>query len=422
MSDIADPNPHKRKRIRQVLPDLQIGRHPPGRLNSLTDVPGVLVHTQSLNLPKTATHHEVNTGVTCIMPRRDIVDSGCYAGIFRFNGCGEMTGSHWIEETGILNSPVVLTNSYSVGAAYSGIYQYCIRHLATKDGPEKGLCNGFILPVVAETFDGYLSDAAAMAVTPEHVVRGLESVTADPVPEGNTGGGTGAVCQGFKGGTGSASRVVEGLVKGDKDGRPDKTVTFTIGALVQANYGTNRDFRIGAVPVGLLMMKDEKRRLQRTEQSTTHAAAPTSTQSSLPTFSTRAENEGVKDGSLIVVLATDAPLNPLQLQRIAKRATVGLSRTGGWGSNSSGDIFLAFSTGVSVPRDPAFSWKPTVGQNVPIIQDVTTNALFEAAADATEEAIYNALTCAEDMRGPAGRVVKALDLHLLQKIMNEHMF
>ncbi|KAK4072604.1 hypothetical protein H0G86_012775 [Trichoderma simmonsii] len=388
--------PPGRMRIRDLLPNLRLGRHSPGPLNSLTDVPGVLVHTQSILLPKTAHHHEVNTGVTCILPRKDFVDQGCYASVFRFNGCGEMTGSHWIDETGLLNSPIVLTNSYSVGAAYSGIYQYCRSQLAVKQGPEKGLCNGFILPVVSETFDGYLSDIGAMAVTPEHVVQGIESASAMQVPEGNTGGGTGTICQGFKGGTGSSSRVIDGLIS--EGGEGSKPVKYTIAALVQTNFGTSRDLRVGGVPVGQLMKEEV-----------------------IADASTRREDEGVKDGSIIVVLATDAPLHPLQLQRVAKRASVGFSRVGGWGSNSSGDIFLAFSTSHHVPRDPAFSWKPTVGQSVQVVQDVTSNALFEAAADVTEEAIYNALCCAQDMRGPAGRFVKALDLQKLKKIVDNYL-
>ncbi|PTB62787.1 DmpA/ArgJ-like protein [Trichoderma citrinoviride] len=387
-------------RIRDLLPNLKLGRYPPGPLNSITDVPGVLVHTQSIILPKTAHHHEVNTGVTCILPRRDFIDHGCYASVFRFNGCGEMTGSHWIDETGLLNSPIVLTNSYSVGAAYSGIYQYCRSRLAVQQGPERGLCSGFILPVVSETFDGYLSDIGAMAVTPEHVARGIELASAQRVPEGNTGGGTGTICQGFKGGTGSSSRVIDGLILGGGgEGSNPTAVKYTVAALVQTNFGTSRDLRVGGVPVGQLMKE------QVASEATT----------------SRREDEGVKDGSIIVVLATDAPLHPLQLQRVAKRASVGFSRVGGWGSNSSGDIFLAFSTAHHVPRDPAFSWKPTVGQSVEVVQDVTSNALFEAAADVTEEAIYNALCCAEDMRGPAGRFVRALDLHKLKSIADKYL-
>lgn len=407
----SPPSSAGRMRIRDLLPGLKLGRHPPGSLNSLTDVPGVLVHTMSIILPKTASHHRVNTGVTSILPHRDFVNQGCYAGVFRFNGCGEMTGSHWIDETGLLNSPIILTNSYSVGAAYTGIYQYCKSQLTAKDGPERGLCNGFILPVVAETYDGYLSDIGAMAVTPEHVVQSIGSASDKQVPEGNTGGGTGTICQGFKGGTGSSSRVIDGLLLGAAEG--NQQVKYSVAALVQTNFGTSRDLRIGGVPIGQLMAQEDS--AERTQPS---VSSPPLTSNMT---GTRREGEGVKDGSIIVILATDVPLHPLQLQRLAKRATVGLSRVGGWGSNSSGDIFLAFSTANHVPRDPEFNWKPTVGQSVQVVQDVTTNAIFEAAADATEEAIYNALCCAEDMRGPAGRMVKALDLERVKKIMEKYL-
>jgi D-aminopeptidase len=382
-----------RPRVRDILPKLHIGRHRIGPLNSLTDVPGVLVHTESINLPSTETSHAINTGVTTILPRRDWFNHGCYAGYFRFNGSGEMTGSHWLDETGLLNSPIILTNSFAVGPCYSGIYQYAIREHKNKDN---GLVDWFLLPVVAETCDLYLNDIGAMAVTPDMVVRGIDEASAGLVKEGNTGGGTGMMCQGFKGGTGSASRVIDGLVFGEE-------TTYTVAALVQANYGAKRDLRFGGVPVGRLI--DE-------EAAATQATAQ------------RGERQDVqkaKDGSIIVVIATDAPLHPTQLQRLAKRATVGLSRVGGWGSNSSGDIFIAFSTAEKIPRAPEFSWKPTIEQNVAVIQDVTINALFEGAADSTEEAIYNALVGAEGMEGPLGRKAKAIDHEKLKLIMEKYL-
>ena len=237
-----------RARIRSVLPKLFLGNYPTGPLNSLTDVPGVLVSTQSIRLPKTKSvngevvHHEVNTGVTTILPRADFFDNACYAGYFSFNGAGEMTGSHWMNETGTLNTPIIVTNSFAIGPCYSGIYEFCVREYKDKDG----LANWFLLPVVAETFDGYLSDIGAMSVKPGDVVRGIEMALANEgkaVEEGCTGGGTGMILAGFKGGTGSASRVVGGLVRGE-------SVKYTVAALVQANYGAKRDVRIGGVPVG----------------------------------------------------------------------------------------------------------------------------------------------------------------------------
>lgn len=386
-------NSRAKPRVRDVLPNLHIGRHPTGPLNSLTDVPGVLVHTESINEAannaRTGRGHAINTGVTTILPRRNWFDEACYAGIFRFNGSGELTGSHWIEETGLLNSPIIITNSFSVGACYSGVYEYAVREYADK---ETGLADWFLVPVIAETCDLFLNDIAAMVVTPEMVVRGIDSASSDRVPEGNTGGGTGMMCQGFKGGTGSASRVVEGIAFGEE-------TKYTVAALVQANYGAKRDLRFGGVPVGRLWDEVEQKPTQVPEDDGKKMA---------------------KDGSIIVVLATDAPLHPIQLQRLAKRATVGLARVGGWGSNSSGDIFIAFSTAEKIPRAPESSWKATTDQKVSVIQDVTINALFEAAADSTEEAIYNALICAENMEGPLGRA-EAINHQKLREIMQSYL-
>ena len=388
-----------RGRVREILPKLHLGRHPPGLLNSLTDVPGVHISTQSIRLPKTSTHHEYNSGITTILPRADWFNSACYAGYFRFNGSGEMTGSHWLDETGLLNSPIVITNSMSVGPCYSGVYEYAVPKFAD---PETGLAHFFLLPVVAETFDGMLSDIGAMKITSADAVRGIKEARAGvPVSEGNTGGGTGMCCHGYKGGTGSASRVIDGLVLGKK-GEVESKVRYTVAALTQCNYGKLTDLRFGGVPIGRMIEEEDQKALAgRAGEGSTNEEGL----------------EHVKDGSIIVVLATDAPLHPIQLQRLAKRATVGMSRVGGWGSNSSGDIFIAFSTAAKVPRDPKFSWQPTVGQNIEVIQDVTINALFEAAADATEEAIYNTLCMAEDMTGPSEREVKALDLERVRRMM-----
>lgn len=384
--------PGARARVRSVLPKLFLGHHPPGPKNSLTDVPGVLVSTQSIRKPKTLTadsrtlHHEINTGVTTILPRKDWFLHACYAGIFSFNGSGEMTGSHWLNETGLLSSPVVLTNSFAVGPCYSGIYEHAIKEYAD----EHGLTDWFLLPVVAETFDGYLSDIAAMPVKSSDVVRGIEMASDSPVEEGCTGGGTGMVLAGFKGGTGSASRVIEGT----KHGEP---VTYTVAALVQANYGAKRDVRIGGVPVGRIFMEQDK---EEEEQS-----------------------KAKKDGSVIIILATDAPLHPLQLQRLAKRATVGLARVGGWGSNSSGDIFLALSTAerIDVRSAPPSKFAPMVEQSVDVVRDETINGIFECAADAVEEAIYNVLCMAEDTTGPLGREMKAMDLDRLKLLMEKYL-
>ena len=388
-----------RMRVRQLLPKLWLGRYATGPLNSLTDVPGVLVHTESLILPRTDTHHEVNTGVTTILPRRSWFEKACYASFFSFNGSGEMTGSHWLNETGLLNSPIIITNSFSVGACYDGVYKYSIREYKDKDN----LCSWFLLPVIAETCDLFMNDIGAMKVTADHVVRGIDNASSAAVLEGNTGGGTGMLCHGGKGGTGSASRVIDGLELDDSNPSGEKkSVKYTIGCLVQCNYGSKLHLRIGGAPLGkYLVEEDEKMKAKEIDEAK--------------------EREGVKDGSIIVVLATDAPLNSTQLQRLAKRATVGLGKVGGWGSNTSGDIFIAFSTANEVLRDPGMNWKVTVAQKLPVVEDSSLNALFESAVDVVEESIYNALCMAETMTGPLRRTVKALDLKTTRNFMEKYL-
>lgn len=395
----------KRLRVRELLPDLHLGRFGPGPLNSFTDVPGVLVHTESIHIPATGKAGAVNTGVTTILPRKDFFHNACYAGIFRFNGSGEMTGSHWIEETGLLHSPIILTNSFAVGAAYQGIYEYGIREHCD----EKGRVDWFMLPVVAETFDGYLNDISQFAVRPEHVVRGLDKATSDAVSEGNTGGGTGMICHWFKGGTGTSSRVVPGL-----DSTGEKEKTYTVSALVQANYGKPEALRIGGAPVGRVLQRD----MQTAAEASARKAAELAELES---------EKNRKDDSIIIILATDAPLHPLQLQRLAKRATSGLSRVGGVGHNPSGDIFLAFSTANHIPVQTVTAnkrsvdpWKPAPLQ-VEVLDDQTINALFEAAADSTEEAIYNALCMAETMVGLDERTIEALPLSRVKQLMEKYL-
>ncbi|KAL8992631.1 MAG: hypothetical protein Q9169_006952 [Polycauliona sp. 2 TL-2023] len=352
--------------------------------------------------PETA--WEVRTGVTTILPRKDFFNQGCYAGYFRFNGSGDMTGVHWLDETGLLNSPIIITNSFAVGASYTGVYEYCIK----KYRNSKGICDWFLLPLIAETFDGIMSDIGALAVKSEHVVHGIEHASSDPVQEGNTGGGTGMLCHGFKGGTGSASRLIEGLELDESSGTK-KPITYTLGTLVQCNYGKQRDLRIGGVPIGRLFMIEDGKEAQSMGMS--EEVDP-----NIPTSK--------KDGSIIIIIATSAPLHPIQLQRLAKRATVGLARVGGWGSNGSGDIFLAFSTAHEIPREPEINIsddKPTVSQRIPVLEDTSINALFEAAADAVEEAIYNALCMAETMTGLGGKRVEALDLERVKAVMGKYL-
>ncbi|KAI1826983.1 peptidase family S58 [Xylaria intraflava] len=396
--DPSAGNKLPRMRIRELLPNLYLGDWSPGPLNSITDVAGVLVNTQEIR----ADDGNVNTGVTSILPREDWFYNACYAGLFSFNGSGEMTGSHWINETGLLHSPIVITNSFSVGAAYQGIYEYTIKSLKLA----KGEVDWFLLPVVAETFDGYLNDLTQFSVTPALVVKGLESVSSDRVREGSVGGGTGMICHYFKGGTGSSSRVVPGF---DAKGEPKN---FAVGALVQANYGKKPHFRISGTPVGRILAQEDAK------------LAGLDPEEKLRQENLAREKER-KDGSIIVILATDAPLHPLQLQRLAKRATVGLARVGGQGHNPSGDIFLAFSTGNHIPVQSKSTpgrevdpWKPTPF-TADVVDDSSINGLFEAVADATEEAIYNAVCMAETMVGNRGHRIEALPLEKVRDIMSK---
>ncbi|EQK98241.1 hypothetical protein G6O67_006055 [Ophiocordyceps sinensis] len=383
-----------RGRVRQVLPKLYLGKWPTGPLNSITDVPGVLAHT--LSVQPYANGH-VNTGVTTILPREDWFNYSSFAGVFRFNGCGEMTGAHWINETGILCSPIVITATSSVGEAYRGVTEYFYNHHRNPNGD----VDLFMLPVVAETYDGFLSDPGRFAVTPKHVMEGISKASADAVPEGNTGGGTGMICHRWKGGTGSSSRTIQGY---DVDGRE---VTYTIGALVQANYGTKDNLRVGGIPVGKILED------QQGPEANGKGAA----------------REPRKDGSIIIVLATDAPLLPIQLQRLAKRATVGLAKVGGYGNNDSGDIFLAFSTGNKLPfqimsqATPGSSIDPGYPQSraVEMTDNDTINRLFEASADAVEESIYNSLFMATTMTGFKGRTIEALDLDKVKEIVEQRL-
>jgi len=230
-------------------------------------------------------------------------------------------------------------------------------------------------------------------------------------------------CLGWKGGTGSSSRVVKGVVR--KEGGEEAT-EYVVGALAQCNFGTGYDLRIGGVPVGRLLMEEALKFAERnlnpsTDEKPEPGSGAAGAAADAASEKEEAEKEHPKDGSIIIILATSAPLHPLQLQRLAKRATVGLSRVGGWGSNSSGDIFLAFSTAHEIPRAPEFNWTVTVGQSVDVVQDVTINALFEAAADAVEEAILNALCMAEDMVGVGGREMKALPLERVREIMTRYL-
>jgi D-aminopeptidase len=339
-----------------------IGRFPTGEHNAITDVPGVQVGHRTLiyEEPRVA-----RTGVTVIVPRDGAIwGDNCFAAFHSFNGCGEMTGSHWLAESGLLCYPIALTTTHHVGTVHEAMVAY---------GQEKGLTAKSSLPVVAETYDGWLNDLDAFHIKREHVYEALANARPGPVAEGNVGGGTGMICHDFKGGIGSSSRLVE--VLGSR---------YTVGVLVQANHGKRRDLRVDGVPVGRLIGPD---------------------QFPIP----RARR--LAASSVIIVIATDAPLLPGQCRRLAQRAAVGFSRVGGIGHDGSGDIFLAFATGNHVPAG--------VQKLLPVdyLPNYEMNDLFAALAEAVEEAILNALAAAETMTGYMGRTAHALPLDRLQEIM-----
>lgn len=349
-----------RKRLRDL--GIAIGRLPTGKHNAITDVPGVLVGHKTLifDEPRVA-----RTGVTVILPREATIwKDHAFAATHTLNGSGEMTGVHWIAESGMLTSPIAITNTAQVGTVHEALNRFAY---------EFGWTDVWDLPVVAETWDGWLNDMAAFHVTKDHVYQAIESARSGPVAEGNVGGGTGMICHEFKGGIGTASRMVTG-----------PSGTYTVGALAQANYGEREDLRVDGVPVG---------REITIEKVPSGRAEPPS------------------GSSIIVIIATDAPLVHSQCKRLAQRATIGLARVGGMGYHGSGDIFLAFATGNQLASE---TQKPYALQMLPNDQ---LNLSFLGVVEAVEEAILNALTAAETMTGYKGRIAYELPLDELKRVM-----
>ncbi len=348
----------------------------PGPLNAITDVHDVQVgHTTLVSGEGKLKVGQgpVRTGVTAILPRGKKNDP-VFAAWYSLNGNGEMTGTTWVQESGFLEGPVMLTNTHSVGVVRDAVVAWMY---------EESLYNPIFaevfwsLPVVAETFDGGLNDINGFHVQREHVFAALNGAATSPVTEGNVGGGTGMVCHGFKGGIGTASRKLAS----EKGG-------YTIGVLVQANYGARHNLTIGGVPVGREM----------TELKPVYHFA-----------------EGSAGGSsIIVVLATDAPLLPHQLQRLARRVPLGIARVGGMGANSSGDIFIAFST-----ANAGAAQRKEIARLEMLPNDLMT-PLFEATIFATEEAIVNALAAAETMSGINGNTVHALPHDHLRLLLKKY--
>jgi D-aminopeptidase len=346
---------------------IAVGTLPPGPLNAITDVPGVRVGHATL-----VEEDAVRTGVTVVLPHEgNAWEEPVFAGPHRLNGNGELTGLEWIRESGLLTSPIGLTNTHSVGVVRDAL-------IAAEVADRRG-GDFWSLPVVGETWDGVLNDISGMHVRPEHVGAALGSAAGGRVAEGSVGGGTGMICHGFKGGVGTASRVVA-AVGG-----------HVVGVLVQANYGRRERLRVDGVPVG--------------------AAIPPS-EVPLP-----GKAGAAPGGSIIVLVATSAPLLPDQCRRLAQRAGLGIARMGGVGENSSGDVFLCFSTGNrGLPAgDAAAETPPTVALEMVPGQRLTP--LFDAVVEATEEAILNALCAAETMTGREGETAHAVPLERLSDVM-----
>ena len=337
----------------------------PGKWNAITDVAGVTVGHKTLISGEgklVVGQGPVRTGVTAVIPRAGELFDPVYAAWFSQNGNGEMTGTTWVEESGFLDGPVMITNTHSVGVVRDAVIAWRLKHQ-----PPKIVEDAWSLPVVAETWDGWLNDINGFHVKPEDAFAALDSAKTGPVTEGNVGGGTGMVCNEFKGGIGTASRVVGG---------------YTVGVLVQCNYGLRPHLRIAGVPVGK-EIPQERAYKQET-------------------------------GSIIVVVATDAPLIPTQLKRVAKRVTDGLGRLGSISGNGSGDIFIAFST---ANPHAYYGEKPATIQTLP---NDSMDPIFEATVQATEEAVVNAMVAAETMVGRDNHKVIALPHDQLREVLKKN--
>jgi D-aminopeptidase len=350
----------------------------PGPLNAITDVAGVTVgHTTVIE--DLDNGRAVRTGVTAVLPRgRASFDQPVFAGTFALNGNGEMTGAIWVEESGMLEGPVMITNTHSVGVVRDAVIQW---RVASGGADDSGYW--WSLPVVGETWDGYLNDINGFHVDPEHAFSALDNAAGGPVAEGSVGGGTGMICHEFKGGIGTSSRVVRG-----SDG------TFTLGVLVQANYGIRDLLRIAGVPVG----RHLREHLVETD----------------PALALRGHPPPGETGSIIIVIATDAPLLPHQLKRLARRGSLGIARSGGIASNGSGDIFIAFST-----ANPDANQAGPVTK-VAMMSNDNMTGLFQATVEATEEAVINAMVAARDMTGDRGHLVKALPHDELREVLKRY--
>ena len=348
----------------------------PGKFNAITDVAGVEVGYTTLISGEGALkvgEGPVRTGVTAILPRgHGSLNDPVYAGFFSLNGNGEMTGTAWVEESGFLEGPIVITNTHSVGVARDAVIAWRIKHgAADKTG------YWWSLPVVAETWDGWVNDINGFHVKPEDVAHALDTAHGGAIQEGSVGGGTGMICYEFKGGSGTASRKIDIDEKKDASSR-----SFTVGALVQANCGRRSQLTIAGIPVG----KEIPGEVYKEES-----------------------------GSIIIVVATDAPLLPHQLKRLARRASLGLARTGSVSGNGSGDLFIAFSTANPGAADPN-----QLTHSVETIPNDRMDPIFAGVVQATEEAIVNALIDNQSMSGRDNHRVDALPHNRVRVLLKKY--
>ncbi len=363
-------NPFKKPRARDLAIPFD-GKT--GTLNAITDVPGVLVGYKTIikEQAQTATGNgPVRTGVTVIFPKEK-TNEPVPAAWFSLNGDGEMTGLASIEDYGFNYGPIGITNTNSVGVVHDAIGEWNIKHFSTGQLVDFS----FGLPVVAETWDGLLNDIQGLHVKKEDVFEALDSAKSGPVAEGNIGGGTGMALYGFKGGNGTSSRIIK-----------IDTANYTVGVFMQANFGGRNDLLIAGIPVGR-EIKDHQAVLN---------------------------NPKKKDGSVIIIIATDAPLLPSQLKLVAKRAAMGIARTGSFAHNGSGDIFLAFST-----QSPPHNVKGT-HQTWNVLTKEALDRVFKATVEATEESVINALIAAETMKGKNGNTFYAIPHDQVKAILKKY--
>ena len=377
----------------------------PGPLNAITDVAGVEVGYKTLisgEGPLVIGKGPVRTGVTAILPRGRQGTQSVFAGYFAGNGNGDMTGTHWIEESGLLETPILITNTGSVGVVRDAAVAWMVKH--KHPGP-------FWYPVAAETADSTLNDIKGQHVTARDTWDALDSATGGPLREGNVGGGTGMICNGFKGGTGTSSRHLDAAQGG-----------YTVGVLVQCNYGRAEQLRIAGIAVAREMdlRKPCVEKLINPPVLDHDGKPVPQCNSRVATAAQDARQQ--EQGSIIVIVATDAPLTPDQLKRLARRVSVGLGRLGAIEGDGSGDIFLAFSTANPGADEGNSAQPPFTGANAAIqrMQSWKMNPMFTAVIEATEEAIINALVAAKTMTGADYWTIPALPHDQLQQVLRKH--